>query len=405
MAGLIEDDTDVEVARYEEAYQIKTYSGLSPANLRGGMVQYDPINKVEAVYIDLPSGGKLRVGDRPVTPMQVAQTDAMASAEAAVSASEDISTFAENYKRDFGKDPAFEDYGAAGYTEAQALQYEQLRTQQFQQDPNIADVVRMTPDQVQQYSAQPGAETVAPQGAGVRGSIQDWIFNALDPRREPTGGAADALRSAFSMLPGTDNLDPGDLRFFSNLFTDAIDLGVPAVGAAISGDEGIAIIRRGGNQLLSGDPNQMTSGAIDTVMGFGLAAFGAAEFVPLLKSLSDPAKDMLKQMSPEAKNLMADAIGLSRAISQGDKDMLMEIFQPRGTPQSLSAGAASPKIQKDILELNLKAEPKLAELFSNSEVTADSPAEEIASTLLRAQRSGIIDPRTANEILGGMKGQ
>jgi len=31
MAGLIEDDTDVEMGRYDEAYQIKTHSGLSNA--------------------------------------------------------------------------------------------------------------------------------------------------------------------------------------------------------------------------------------------------------------------------------------------------------------------------------------------------------------------------------------
>lgn len=339
MAGLIEDDSDVEMARYEEAYQIKTHSGLSPSNMRGGTVQYDPIRKVEAVYIDLPSGGKLRIGDRPVTPMQVAETDAVASAEAAVSASEDINTFAQNYKRDFGKDPAFEDYDAAGYTEAQALQYENLRTEQYMAQPNIADAVKLTPEQIQQYAAQPGSEIMAPQDAGLRGNIQDWIYNALDPNREPTGGAADALRSAFSMLPGTENLDPGDLRFFSNLFTSFADNTVPGVGGSISVDEGTTMMGRGWNQLSSGNPDQMVSGAVDLTFGLGLTALGVAEFVPFVKSLGDPAKDMLRRMSPEAKNLLADAIGVSRAVSQRDKDMLMEIFQPRGTTQSLSAAA------------------------------------------------------------------
>jgi hypothetical protein len=37
--------------------------------------------------------------------------------------------------------------------------------------------------------------------------------------------------------------------------------------------------------------------------------------------------------------MLADAIGASRAIAQGDKDMLMEIFQPAGTPRSLGAAA------------------------------------------------------------------
>jgi hypothetical protein len=42
-------------------------------------------------------------------------------------------------------------------------------------------------------------------------------------------------------------------------------------------------------------------------------------------------------LSPAAKNILADAIGTTRAISQGDKEMLMEIFQPAGTPRSLGA--------------------------------------------------------------------
>ena len=67
--------------------------------------------------------------------------------------------------------------------------------------------------------------------------------------------------------------------------------------------------------------------------------------------------------------------------------------------------AAQGSVGKDILELNLKAQPRLAELFKNAEVTADSSTDEIASTLLRAERSGIIDRRTADEILNGMKGQ
>jgi hypothetical protein len=74
MAYTVNDDTDVEMTRYNEAADIKKYSGVSIDNVRGGYVQHDPIRKVEGVYIDLPSGGKLRVGDRPV---QVAQADTM----------------------------------------------------------------------------------------------------------------------------------------------------------------------------------------------------------------------------------------------------------------------------------------------------------------------------------------
>ena len=163
MAGLIEDDTDVEMGRYNEAYQIKTYSGLSPSNMRGASVQYDPVNKTEAVYVDLPSGGKLRIGDRPVTPMQVAETDVAKAA--AVPVSEDIDTFAKNYKSNpsniGGKDPSFDDYDMAGYSQAEILQYEKSRTEQYMAQPNIADVVKLTPDQTSQYAAQPDAEMIS----------------------------------------------------------------------------------------------------------------------------------------------------------------------------------------------------------------------------------------------------
>jgi len=163
MAGLIEDDTDVEMGRYNEAYQIKTYSGLSPSNMRGASVQYDPVNKTEAVYVDLPSGGKLRIGDRPVTPTQVAETDVAKAADVPVS--EDIDTFAKNYKSNpsniGGKDPSFDDYDMAGYSQAEILQYEKSRTEQYMAQPNIADVVKLTPDQTSQYAAQPDAEMIS----------------------------------------------------------------------------------------------------------------------------------------------------------------------------------------------------------------------------------------------------
>ena len=171
MAGLIEDDTDVEMGRYEEAYQIKTHSGLSPANIRGGTVQYDPARKVEAVYVDLPSGGKLRIGDRPVTPMQVAETDAAAAKKEEMLAPQPGATSTSPVPTNGrapiesiiggANGPELADYEAAGYTEAEVMQYEKSRTEQYMAQPNIADAVKLTPDQISQYAAQPGAEMIS----------------------------------------------------------------------------------------------------------------------------------------------------------------------------------------------------------------------------------------------------
>ena len=171
MAGLIEDDTDVEMGRYDEAYQIKTYSGLSPSNIRGGTVQYDPVRKVEAVYVDLPSGGKFRIGDRPVTPMQVAETDAAAAKKEEMLAPQPGATSTSPVPTNGrapiesiiggANGPELADYEAAGYTEAEVMQYEKSRTEKYMAQPNIADAVKLTPDQISQYAAQPGAEMIS----------------------------------------------------------------------------------------------------------------------------------------------------------------------------------------------------------------------------------------------------
>ena len=87
MLERMQDDTDRELSRYDEAARIKQYSGLSSGMIRGGIVQYDPDKKVDGVYINLPSGGRYRVGDRPVQVAQAdtmtTQTDATAAAPAA----------------------------------------------------------------------------------------------------------------------------------------------------------------------------------------------------------------------------------------------------------------------------------------------------------------------------------
>ena len=347
MAYTLNDDTDVEMTRYNEAAEIKTYSGASAENVRGGFVQYDPIRKVEGVYIDLPSGGKLRVGDRPVTPKQSAQTDMVAQAqtpEPALTSKTPIpvknGTPIENILGG-ANGPELDDYLAAGYTEADVQQYEKFAL------GNIEDLqvpMKLTPDQMAQYAQQPGAEMAMPRETSLREGVQGVISNTLDPNREPTGAIGDAISSALQSIIGQENLDdPSDVRAFSKLFTDFAGVTVPAYGGAETVDEGARTFNSGykmiSDGIASGDTNMMKVGAIDAAIGIGLTTLGVAEFVPLVNSLTDPAKNLLREASPFAKNMLADAIGTSRAIAQGDKDMLMEIFQPAGTPRSLSAAA------------------------------------------------------------------
>ncbi len=635
MAGLIEDDTDVEMGRYNEAYQIKTYSGLSPSNMRGASVQYDPVNKTEAVYVDLPSGGKLRIGDRPVTPTQVAETDVAKAADVPVS--EDIDTFAKNYKSNpsniGGKDPSFDDYDMAGYSQAEILQYEKSRTEQYMAQPNIADVVKLTPDQTSQYAAQPDAEMISDyQPPGMfEGAVSETVkglargglvnpskflkenFNLYDPLVfqivDPKTGEFDPQLKIVSREEKTEidrAIAAGEMPFaldFEQLVQSDAEAGPGAkmigglsqfvgafagvgklfkvgsglVGAAsqgaaadflgFEGNEGrltdllleLGVPENRVTDFLRTDPNDPDYvGRFKNALEGGVLGVIADQIAPVYRMIKEGGSktelgqaigDLRFQSRQLFSDRLSDVIGAGRAIAQGDTEMLGEVFQRGRPPQSLSAAAptsgpsaiirpdnlfrgsgpiktsldvatkpyavrvtgqsqiddmvqsglirpkeggygqdgkailyfgemddavpnsiftrpksdgdknytivadsskiagregpiplddvqhiwtmrdgqmidildevklknqnfdsAQPQasqvsVGKDILELNLKAQPRLAELFKNAEVTADSSAEEIASTLLRAERSGIIDRRTADEILNGMKGQ
>jgi hypothetical protein len=177
MAGLIQDDTDLEMTRYNEAAHIKQYSGLSANTMRGGTVRYDPIRKVDEVYVDLPSGGKLRVGDRPVQTAQAdiltTQTDATAAAPAAlvptatpapvslrptaapVAARQPIAEYAAEQRTISDNGPTAADFEAAGYTAEELAQY-----QQSLPGPEMVPI-KMTPAQMAEYAKQPDARFIS----------------------------------------------------------------------------------------------------------------------------------------------------------------------------------------------------------------------------------------------------
>jgi hypothetical protein len=347
----VNDDTDVEMTRYNEAADIKKYSGVSIDNVRGGYVQHDPIRKVEGVYIDLPSGGKLRVGDRPVTPKQMAQTDVLAQAQTPNPVAE-VSTspipangrFPIESIMGAGGAVQVDDYLAAGYTEAEVQQYNQYLVGK-NAPQNVP--VKLTADQMAEYAKQPGAETVYSQRPTMRENFTAGIYNALDPNREKTGGIMDNVSSVLQKIVDTKDLGPGDIGSISRLFSDAATFAVPPADAAMTVEEGMTLSNDGdklmAKGLLAGDMSLMTQGLTDVVVGTLLSGLGASEFVPFVKNLTGPAKNFLRQSSPAVKARVADLIGASRAISQGDKEMLMEVFQPAGTPRSLGAAAEGEK--------------------------------------------------------------
>lgn len=330
MANLIEGNADDEMLRYEEAYNIKTYSGLTPEALRGGIVQHDSRRGVDVVFAELPSGGAVRIGERQADPASIAQTDVEAQVQDQVAQAQDGIESVVSAKGPNAM-PTMDDYLAAGYTEQEVRDFEAQRMESFMQgagaDASIQDPVQMTPEQIQQYAAQPGAETVAPRAESLRDRVQMSIYNAMSAQDEPQSVTGKVISEGLQALTGSELIDPEDKRFWSNYLTDLVDISAPGVGGAISADEGMRMFTEGWNN----------ANPVDMLIGGALTGLGVAEIVPLVKTLSGPAREALQTMSPAAKNILADTIGASRAIAQGDKEMLLEVFQPSRPPQSLSA--------------------------------------------------------------------
>jgi len=231
MVGLMQDDTDLEMTRYNEAAQIKQYSGLSVNTMRGGNVQYDPIRKVDGVYVDLPSGGKLRIGDRPVQVAQadtmLTQTDATAAPAALVptakpapvslrptaepvAARQPIAEYAAEQRAISDNGPTAADFEAAGYTAEELAQY-----QQSLPGPEMVPM-KMTPAQTAEYAKQPGAMIVSDYEAPglfdgavsetIKGLVKGGI---LDPVKFVTDLAGETNRTLFQIVdPQTGEFDP-----------------------------------------------------------------------------------------------------------------------------------------------------------------------------------------------------
>lgn len=304
MADLIPKNTDEEIERYMEADMVRRARIPMEGNA-ALKFEADPITKRENAYFPLSSGGYVKIGERAVKPKDTAKTDVLAAAR-------DIQNDARGPISEVmggAEGPTMADYEAAGFTEAQVLAFEAQQEARRLAHPGMQVPVQLTPEQIQ-YGVDVGAPMIAPRATTFRDRVRDVAYTGLSEFID----------------------DPNQLRFWSDYLTDVADIIVPGVGGAITTDEGARLFNQGVEQ----------GNAIDMLIGASLTTLGVAEMVPLVRSLSGPARQALtERLSPAAKNLLADSIGASRAIAQRDKDMLMEIFQPAGTPRSL--GAAAPE--------------------------------------------------------------
>jgi len=300
MADLIPKNTDEEIERYMEADMVRR-AGIPMEGNAALKFEADPITKRENAYFPLSSGGYVKIGERAVKPKDTAKTDVLAAAR-------DIQNDARGPISEVmggAEGPTMADYEAAGFTEAEVLAFQAQEEARMLAQPGMQVPVQLTPEQVQ-FGVDVGAPMMAPRATTFRDRVRDVAYNGLSEFID----------------------DPNQLRFWSDYLTDVADVIVPGVGGAISADEGARLFNQGVEQ----------GNAIDMLIGGGLTTLGVAEMIPLVRGLSGPARQALAEgLSPAAKNLLADSIGASRAIAQGDKDMLMEIFQPAGTPRSLGA--------------------------------------------------------------------
>jgi hypothetical protein len=309
MSDLIPKNTDEEMERYNEADMIRRARIPMEGN-QALKFEHDPVTKRENALFPLSSGGYVKIGDRAVTPEQAAETDVLAARRVV----QDLgNTPIGQFFNEAGPGgPSAEDYDAAGFTEAEVLDFEARRSAAVAGEAAVRDVepgfgaaTPLTEEQMQ-FGEEVGADFSRPLATTLRDRVQDIAYTGLSQFID----------------------DPNDLRFWSNYLTDVADIMAPGVGGAISVDEGARLFNQGVEQ----------GNAVDMLIGGALTTLGVAELVPLVRGLSEPARIALTEnLSPAAKNLLADTIGASRAIAQGDREMLMEIFQPAGTPRSLGA--------------------------------------------------------------------
>jgi len=308
MSDLIPKTTDEEIERYMEADMVRRARMPMEGNA-ALKFEADPITGRENAYFPLSAGGYVKIGDRAVTPAQAAETDVLA-------AERDIQNDARGpISEVMGLSDGtvtMDDYLSAGFTEEEVRQYWAQRSAAAEastlaaaQEPGFGPAATLTEEQMQ-FGEQVGAPRAVPLATSLRDRVRDIAYTGLSQFID----------------------DPNDLRFWSNYLTDVADIMAPGVGGAISVDEGARLFNQGVQQ----------GNAVDMLIGGALTTLGVAELVPLVRGLSEPARIALTEsLSPAAKNLLADTIGASRAIAQGDREMLMEIFQPAGTPRSLGA--------------------------------------------------------------------
>jgi hypothetical protein len=179
MKDLIPKTTDEELERYYEAEA--TLRARIPMEGNAALkFEHDPVTKRENAYFPLSSGGYVKIGDRAVTPEQAAETDVLA-------AEREIQNDARGPIGDViggAGGPTMEDYEAAGFTEAEVLEYNAQRSVAAEtnlmaaaQEPGFGPAATLTEDQMQ-FGEEVGADfmRIAEEPPGVfEGTLSEIV--------------------------------------------------------------------------------------------------------------------------------------------------------------------------------------------------------------------------------------
>jgi hypothetical protein len=163
MKDLIPKTTDEELERYYEAEA--TLRARIPMEGNAALkFEHDPVTNRENAYFPLSSGGYVKIGDRAVTPEQAAETDVLA-------AEREIQNDARGPISEVmggAGGPTLEDYEAAGFTEAEVVQFQAQEQARVLGQPGMQVPTQLTEEQMQ-FGEEVGAPmlTATPGSAGA----------------------------------------------------------------------------------------------------------------------------------------------------------------------------------------------------------------------------------------------
>jgi hypothetical protein len=394
MSDLIPKNTDEEMERYMEADMIRRARIPMEGN-QALKFEHDSVTKRENALFPLSSGGYVKIGDRAVTPEQAAETDVLA-------AEREIQNDARGPIGDViggAGGPTMEDYEAAGFTEAEVVQFQAQEQARVLSQPGIEVPVQLTEEQMQfgedvgapMLTATPGSAgapldfEMPPSGALERlavaigkGLVEGTVvsplqfvldtFGVQEPQIVQDLDQALQLDEDASVL--LEQLPKGIAQFFGPFAAvgKLLRLGrgfLPTMGQAAAadflgfeGNEGrltdvlleFGLPPNAITEMLRTDPNdpeyigRIKNAAEGALLGIPIEA--VARVVGALRSGS--AKELegsLSEMQQGAQlsfrqrinNLTSDFVGAARATGRMDPDMMREIFQRGGQPRSLGA--------------------------------------------------------------------